>query len=382
MRNAVKKALCIAAVTVLIGASGAKAADFELLYPQRVSLYTPETLEPNQTIKLNNENVIDYTNGKQGDITGRTIISEQSGNGAAAACRFRTAKYIYGSQRWKNSFTYEFDFEMETLENFLMIKLGSSSNGANIKFTKDSKTEQYYISWENDSSNNPISHPIGTIWGHKEDTLLQYGKTYHLKIEADMSAGGKIVTTFSDPETGYVRMSSKSTGLNVAMDTFANTETRYTFSLVSNGKVKMKTSDEKMFYERFFMWKPELSAEADSSEIRADAKILNCINDNSYSPADCFKNVPYLFLGIYDENGALVKSAGEYEGDVPAQKSADALLLTAFYDYHVSTDVSDLPDGDYTVKTFMWRNPEEMYVCTEVTKKTIHIENGIVAQTE
>ena len=41
MRNAVKKALCIAAVTVLIGASGAKAADFELLYPQRVSLYTP-----------------------------------------------------------------------------------------------------------------------------------------------------------------------------------------------------------------------------------------------------------------------------------------------------------------------------------------------------
>ena len=92
--------------------------------------------------------------------------------------------------------------------------------------------------------------------------------------------------------------------------------------------------------------------------------------------------MPYLFLGIYDENGALVQSAGEYEGDVPAQKSADALLLTAFYDYHVSTDVSDLPDGDYTVKTFMWRNPEEMYVCTEVTKKTIHIENGIVAQTE
>ena len=187
---------------------------------------------------------------------------------------------------------------METLENFLMIKLGSSSNGANIKFTKDSKTDQYYISWENDSSNNPISHPIGTIWGHKEDTLLQYGKTYHLKIEADMTSGGKIVTTFSDPETGYTRMSSKSTGLNIPMDTFANTETRYTFSLVSNGRVKMKTSDEKMFYERFFIWNPELTAQAESSEVRADAKILNCINDNSYSPADCFKNVPYLFLGV------------------------------------------------------------------------------------
>ena len=28
---------------------------------------------------------MDYTNGKQGDVTGRTIISEQSGNGAAGA---------------------------------------------------------------------------------------------------------------------------------------------------------------------------------------------------------------------------------------------------------------------------------------------------------
>ena len=41
---------------------------------------------------------------------------------------------------------------------------------------------------------------------------------------------------------------------------------------------------------------------------------------------------------------------------------------------------SDLPDGDYTVKTFMWRTPEEMYVCTNVTEKTIHIENGVITE--
>ena len=144
-----------------------------------------------------------------------------------------------------------------------------------------------------------------------------------------MTSGGKIVTTFSDPETGYTRMSSKSTGLNIPMDTFANTETRYTFSLVST-VVKMKTSDEKMFYERFFIWNPELTAQAESSEVRCRCKILNCINDNSYSPADCFKNVPYLFLGVYDENGALVKSAGEYEGDVWRRKARMRCCLRHF----------------------------------------------------
>lgn len=362
-----KKLLCMLAAVVCgfsaVSVSASEGAKVELLNPRRVSLYCPNGYD-GKNLKMNNELVYD----DDGNTTGRTIINEAAGTQNGGGLRFK-GNYIYGSRRWKNSFTYEFDFRVDTISHQFLMKIGS----ATIRFGKDSQPGQYFILWDGDNQAGGISHPLGTIWAHPSGGLLQLGQTYHLRIEADMTEGGNIFVTCSDPETGYTHTSYKAHGVSHTMENYAMGESVYTFSISCNGPVSITTSNEEMYYETFFILSHDLEAEPGSNEIKASASVMNCTND-------ALSEVPYLFMGIYDKNGAMVRNAGEYIGEVSRHASADNLLLTAKHDYSVSIDVSDLYDGDYTVKTFMWRSPLEIIVCTDVKQNTITVSDGIITQ--
>ena len=47
--------------------------------------------------------------------------------------------------------------------------------------------------------------------------------------------------------------------------------------------------------------------------------------------------------------------------------------------YKTELDVSDLPDGEYTVRSFMWRDSEDMVVCKEPVEKSITVSGGVVS---
>lgn len=361
-----KKAVCIlSALAFAFGAVSAGAeegARVELLNPRRVNLYCPDGYD-GKNLMINNELVFD----DDGNTIGRTIINEAEGSQNGGALRFK-GTYIYGSRRWKNSFTYEFDFRVDTISNQFIMKIGSAA----IRFAKDTQPNQYFIVWENDNTAGGISHPLGTIWAHPAGGLLQLGQTYHLRIEADMADGGKVFVTCSDPETGYSHTSFKAHGANNSQETYVTTDKVYGFTLSCIGPVSITTTNEEMYYETFFLLSHGLQAEPGSSEIKASASVMNTTNDK-------LTEVPYLFLGVYDENGAMVKYTGKYDGEVNRQDNADNLLLTARYDYSVNLDISGLEDGTYTAKSFIWRSPDEMIVGAQAKESVFRIENGAVA---
>lgn len=362
-----KKILCILASLAIscsiLTASVASAANVELLNPRRVNLYCPDGYD-GKNLKINNELVYD----DNGNTTGRTIINEAAGTQSGGGLRFK-GDYIYGSRRWKNSFTYEFDFQVDTISNQFLMRIG----GAVIRFAKDTKPNQYFIVWENDNTAGGISHPLGTIWAHPEGGLLQRGETYHLRIEADMNVGGKIFVTCSNPETGFSHTSYKAHGVTHTPEAYATGEAVYSLSISCTGPVSITTSNEEMYYETFFIRSHELTAEVGSNEVTSSTTVLNATNDK-------FTEVPYLFMGIYDENGAMVKYVGENSGEVGRHDSADNLLLTANYSYSVSADISSLNDGDYMVKTFIWRSSTEPIVGTDIKTAVITVADGVITQ--
>ncbi|MDD6483600.1 MAG: hypothetical protein PUF72_03375 [Clostridiales bacterium] len=336
----------------------------ELANPRRVSLYAPENYD-NKNLPVNNELVYD----DDGYITGRTIINTTGATATNSGLRFKTNTYQYGSRRWKNCFTYEFDFKVDRLDKQFIITLGA----AKIKFAKDSATEQYYISYEGTSVG--ISHKMSIIWGHKPDTLLQYGDTYHLRIDMDSTAGGKVYTTFSDPETGYVYSSNAANGLSYTKEGYINDKSMYTFNFSSVSPLTITTSNERLYYDEYFMISNDI--EAADSTVTASASMMNAVN-NAKDTND--RTVPYLFLGVYDKNGAMVKNAIKDKAYIPNQTSADDEYLTAKVEYSTQADVSDLEDGEYTVKNFIWRDGQEMIVCTENVQKIITVHDGKITE--
>lgn len=362
-----KKIICALTAAILslgaVAASAEEYAKWEVLYPRRVNLYCPDGYD-GKNLKINNELVYN----DDGSINGRTIINEQAGSQTNSAARFK-GTYVYGSRRWKNSFTYEFDFRVDNIDNQFIMKVANAS----IRFAKDTKPGQYFIVWENDNTAGGISHPLGTIWAHPDGGLLQLGQTYHLRIEADMTSGGEVVAIFSDPETGYVYTSHKAHGANNSMEDYVNTGKLYTFTLSCVGPVSITTSNEEFYYETFFLTSHELRAEEGASSVKAEATLVNATNDS-------FNTVPYLFVNVYDQNSVMVRSFGTSEAEVPKHASADNEMLTAKCTYSAEADISGLPDGVYTVKSCMWRSEDELIALKEPVEKQITIQDGVITE--
>lgn len=351
--------------TIAVSADNAETqnAKWELLCPRRVSLYCPDGYD-GKNLKINNELIYN----EDGSINGRTIINEAAGSQTISAARFK-GTYVYGSRRWKNSFTYEFDFRVDTIEKQFILKIANAS----IRFAKDTQPGQYFIAWENDNTAGGISHPLGTIWAHPAGGLLQLGQTYHIRIEADMTSGNEVFVTFTDPETGRVHTSHKAHGANNSMADYVNTGKLYTFTISCVDPVSITTSNEEMYYESFFLTDHEVQAAEGESTVKAETTLVNATNDS-------FNTVPYLFVNVYDQNGVMVRSSGTTEAEVPKHTSADNEILTAKRTYSAETDISGLPDGVYTVKSCIWRSREELIALKEPAEKQITIKEGIITE--
>ena len=362
MKKAVS--LMLVLISLFISCAAEDTAHVELANPKRVSLYAPEQFD-NANLPVDNELVYDDDNY----ITGRRIVNTTSASQNNSALRFRTNDYTYGARRWKNSFIWEFDFVVDTLEQQFIITCGKS-DGAKIKFAKDSKTDQFYLSWEGTSVG--ISHAMSVIWGHKDGTLLQYGKTYHIRIDMDATEGGNVFVTFSDPENGYTHTSSQPTKLTYSMDAYVTTGSMYTFNISALKPVDITTSNELFYYDEYYTLSKTI--ETEESTVRASVSLMDCIN---YSK-DSERTVPYLFLGIYDKNGALVGGGSADKAIVPKQANADNEFLTAQVNYSVSADVNELEDGEYTAKLCLWRSEDEMIINTAAEKMQITVADGII----
>lgn len=359
----------------------------ELAYPHRVYLYGntdgASGTEAASPLKVNNESVTtDDPNLKATTVTGRTILykkglqeeggtdTEKTINDAPGTLKWspilRTMgaykeSYNYGLMFWKNNFTYEFDFRVDTLEDKFQLNLATTKL---IQFTKDSDNEQYYIKWVD---------PEKSISGKN----LEYGKTYHLRIEADTEKGANLFAIFTDPEDNYVYTSFVPNPVSSTLAERATSTATYNVRMRCVGEVSITTSNEELYIERYFIMPNELKVEENSTAVTASATVYNGTSDNQIT------EIPYLFVGIYDSIGAMVKNTGQYK--MPEGKYVPKLanvgtadLSAAKYEYLVSVDISDLPDGEYIVKAFMWRSPNEPIVCSAVQEKTITVEKGII----
>lgn len=359
-----------------ISACAQEVAKLEPINPFGVTLWVPRGLVGNYKLQINDSIEIDddknfisrkiYTTDAVGE--GDKVTLSNGENGKFGLIRFKMAKDWSGSRKWKQSFTWEFDFCIDELDNYIMFKFGN----AGIKFIKDTVSNQYYVSWDSSAEDAGISHPLSVVDGHEDGTLLQLGEIYHIRIEADMAANGGLFAVFTNPVSGEVRTSYMQHGLTVSDTDYMNTNSAYNVIVETVGQVYMETDNEKMLYEKFFVKSHDI--EAQGSTVKANADVLSTIN---YP----LTGMPYLFMGIYDVNGSMIKSGSNAEGATIKQPTGeDGFLLEANCKYSVELDAADLDDGVYTVKSFMWRDAEEMFVCKEAVQKEITVSGGVITE--
>ena len=376
-----KKLVSILILTVVLASSFTIAdaneiAKLEPMNPYGVTLWVPRGLVGNYKLQINDSITIDdnknFTSRKiyTTDAVGASdkVTVSNGDNGKFGLIRFKMAKDWSGSRRWKQSFTWEFDFRIDTLDNYLMLKFGN----AGIKFIKDTQTNQYYIDWDSNVSDEAISHSLSTVSNHEEGGLLQFGESYNIRIEADMAANGGLFVIFTNSATGEVRTSYMQHGLSTSEESYMTTNAAYNVIVESVGKVYMETENEEMLYEKLFIKSHDI--EALETSVQATADVLSTIN---YQLTD----MPYLFMAVYDANGAMIKSGSNSEGETMKQPTGeDGFLIEANCKYSVELDASDLDDGTYTVKSFLWRDDKEMFVCKEAVKKEITVSGGIITE--
>ena len=376
-----KKLVSILILTVVLSsaftiADANEITKLEPINPYGVTLWVPRGLVGNYKLQINDSITIDdnknftsrkiYTTDAVGESDKVTISNGD--NGKFGLIRFKTAKDWSGSRRWKHSFTWEFDFRIDTLDNYLMLKFGN----AGIKFIKDTQTNQYYIDWDSNAGDEAISHPLSTVSNHEEGSLLQFGESYNIRIEADMAANGGLFVIFTNSATGEVRTSYMQHGLSTTEESYMTTNAAYNVIVESVGKVYMETENEEMLYEKFFIKSHDI--EALETTIKATADALSTVN---YP----LTGMPYFFMAVYDANGAMIKSGSNSEGETIKQPTGeDGFLIEANCKYSVELDASDLDDGTYTVKSFLWRDAEEMFVCKEAVQKEITVSGGIITE--
>lgn len=382
-------ALITAALSVSVLACTANAAEFpakaEVLYPQRVYIANAQSLVPVKKLVISDvgsaantkypgatsdrnlfasldsiDNCISSRNIHTYNFDTKSDVDETyEENLTGTYLRFRMNGDWDGTYRWKCPFTYEFDFTVNTLDNFYMMKIGN----AGVKFLRDPGEEnKFVITWDGDEGESAIS-----------GQQCEFGKTYNIRIEADVTAGQGVFTIFTDPETGFANTSYKEHGQTFTEEQYATDTKRCPVSLDSKGRVQIETANENMFYESYFIRAHSVDVSSGAA-VEASATVLNSV-DKARSA------VPYLFLGIYDSNGAMVASTGRSDGEVAKQSTEGAEKLdSAPFTYKVSISAADLPDGEYTARSSLWRDKNISFVCGEVVEKAFRVEGGAVSE--
>ncbi len=381
-----KKLFSIFMSAIVLAASlfSVNAADVrvvESFYPQNVIYGVAPSLVNNYQIKLiggvpdNTSNVIVpatrtiKTNDCENETPTATVASIRS-----STLGFRMQGDWSGSLRWKNSFVWKFDFNIDTLDHYIMFKFGNAA----IKFIRAEGTDQYYINWDgNTDPDLGISHPLDIVDANEAGTLLRFNETYHIRIEANMKAGGGLHVIFTDPETGESRTSYMPHGVTRTQEEYTaeGSEVVYNTLIETKGRVYMETENEEMLMERIFITSHIIDAPAETAKVKATAVALSNVNQP-------FTGMPNLILSIYDSNKAMVKTASNNQGSIAKNSTERDKKLVEKCTFSAEIDVSDLTDGTYTAKSFIWKAPDDPTVCGEAVETEFTVADGAIVVTE
>lgn len=410
--NFIKKFMSpVLAASLLLGASAtAGAANVALCDPiqgdivTNNSTYITPITEPLGDKTINTGRIIDVST-----ITATTTVAKASAGSFVYREILPNGNDTYalggGLARFKNNFTWEFDFCFDQLPSTgdagsFYLQIGDAWQNA-IKFwAKDMTTNgvterKYYLRWGGGS--DPAYYRIsgGDEYYAESKPMLRQGCTYHLKIEADVR-NQKIYTTFTNPYVTkdasdnwvlndtpaaagtevWTYTSTSPAAFTSCTDTLTKIlkgDSRADITLAAKSAAKLTLTNEKFYIDRIVPTTPELTL-ADNT-VTAAAHAVNITNFNFYMKA------PVLLCAVYKagESGSaetLVAGGGE-------QPSYSPMTALTDYPYSVNVDVSDLADGTYTVKAFVWNTLGKLQPYDNcLTQKTLTVTDGVAAFAE
>lgn len=332
-------------------------------------------------------------------ITGRTINATSSPTTTTLAgttegtFKFRpieetSSGYNFGgaSSQLKTNFIWQFDFSMggsiPTEIDKCRILIGSSWKNK-LYFVALDDTH-YYIQWSSTGADcayvNETQKSMLT-----SNYVLEEGKTYRLKIEANLD-GGNAYVTFVNPyldsdgnvkdemgwDNAYTQTTMSKGDLGFTKTTVANitstsdSSTRFALKIqdtrTSGDKITMTMSNETFYIERLFVDTPTVAVSGNS--VTASTTAINIPQHNYYG------YIPAVCCALYKDN-----MLAAYNMNAPY---ASGLAAMTAYDYSTSVDTSELEDGEYTLKTFVWNDFSKImpYPRAYVTE-TITIADGV-----
>lgn len=335
-------------------------------------------------------NAITYTYDEDGYVSGRTITTTSAtifANSTSSAnatkyggIQYRTAyessdgSMVRGTPQsyWKNNFTWEFDFKFTDINSgvapnsaincFDLLFSDSSGNYWQnmIRFYMNKNQTQYNVRWAGSSgisSSNPAA------------CELEVGKTYHLKIEADLRSGKGIYATFTNPETGYSRTSKSPLMLpNLPINNNILTDSVPTI-MRTNCALSLELSNEKFYVDRFVAKTPQITCEDNTIKVSADAVNITDLKYWTYPPT--------LLCAVYDNENKLVASN---KNNHYISNGIDSL---GTYSYSTDVSVENLADGTYTVKAFVWNDLDKIQPYDNcLVEKTLTISGGAAVLSE
>ena len=369
-----KKLLSVLLVLVLsfsMLAVTASADNVLLLDPIRGDLIIP-----------NGEGFITTTLGSDGYISGRTFkTTETTGktfaNGTnkighlsykAGYTSATTGEVVKGDAKpyWDNSFSWEFDFNLKSLKlgtnsqsYFFDILFGTASSpGFNnmIRFYPNSSGNKYTVRW---FGNYPISSASATTYD------LDLNKIYHLKIEADLRNDRYMYVTFTNPETGFTKTTKSPCAIP---EVFLSDGTLNTVLRNNSGAIEFELTNEKFYMDRFTV--SGATVAYSNNEITASASATNTTGTTYYT------RIPILISAIYNSNDELIAYDynNEYVAGIPSKTA---------HNYSTTMSTTDLPNGTYTVKAFVWNNLDKMQPYDNcLVEKTLTVSGGVATLSE
>lgn len=382
--------LAVAALTIGAFASAAGAAgNIKMVDPRKGDI----------CVSSNNVKNYQYedTAHKVG-IQGRTITSDTAVS--IKQFTFRTP-YITSSgtfmgsnpsKIWKNNFTWEFDFTLTELpdkgaDKSFYIHIGPDSTidsawwKSTLKFIS-AKDGTYRLSWggtdgsADAAKKQSISSPtIAEL--DKEPYVLKQDKTYHLKIEADLSDTGKVYVTFTNPDCliegkPYTKTTERTMPVSQVYSSLADVtdNTKYTnIMMVCSSKITMELTNEEFYMDRFRATTPELTLNSGQMTVKETVVSTN--------PVTYWVKPPMLVGAVYDSTGKMVRS-GIKDTQINSMQGFTA------YDYStVLYKLDSLPNGTYTVKAFVWNSADKMLAYPNcLVEKTLTVANGTVTMAD
>ena len=357
-------------------------------------------------INTTNATYITQEKDSNGVFTGRTIDASSIASVTTVA-KAEDNSFVYrnfsqndsgygfdgGSARFKNNFTWEFDFSFDKLPattgdaGCFYIQFGSAWQNA-IKFWAVSATD-YYVRWASNSNDYVISAiSSSNIWNGGA-FMLKAGNTYHIKFEVDVRKGlthvtftnpyvevnedGSFKQKLSQPAGEGVKIFTKTTTSTSALGATQTTSLadiktgwkRVNVVMQAKSATKLTLSNEKFYIDRFWSMPPELSV--DGNNVTATANAINITNFKYYA------TMPSLLLAVYNGDELV-----DYGKNSPYAEGTETLT-----DYKYSATVENLADGTYTVKAFVWNNLDKMQPYDNcLVEKTLTVSGGVATLSE